>query len=125
MNDKFRVAAVVGVPAMVAGLVVAQEQKRRPESAYTWGWISWGAFSALGFTALEGYAMAKGEHGNTLSVHWRRTFGIYPKKRWHPFGRAAVCAGLGWLAYHIAFEPGDDPRLRASGIVVLSETTKG
>lgn len=96
----------------------------KPKTRYTWGWIVWAGVSGIGFALLEGIALRQGEHGNTLSVHWRRTFGIYPPKPWHPVGRAAVLAFCAWLAHHIAFAPGDDPRLRGQGIVVLSETTE-
>jgi hypothetical protein len=97
----------------------------KPETQYTWGWIVWTGVSLGGFAVLEGIALRKGEHGNTLSCHLRRTFGIYPRKRWHPVGRAAFLGGLLWLGHHIAFAPGDDPRLRGHGIVLTSEATEG
>lgn len=84
----------------------------RPKTRYTYGWLAWAAISAGGFAILEGIALAKGEHGNTLSCHWRRVMGIYPEKPWTPAGKTVVISGLAWVAYHIAFEPGDDPRLR-------------
>ena len=84
----------------------------RPKTQYTYGWLAWAGVAGGGFLALEGIALRKGEHGNTLSCHWRRVAGIYPEKPWTPAGKAVVVTGLAWLAYHIAIEPGDDPRLR-------------
>jgi hypothetical protein len=43
--------------------------------------------------------------------------GIYPEKPWAPAGKAAVITGLAWVAYHIAFELGDDPRTRTRNVV--------
>lgn len=123
MQDKKAVLVAVGVPAAILGMVAAQERKYKPETPYTWGWLAWAAVTAGGFAALEGWAVGRGQHGNTLSAHWRRTFGIHPRKRWHPVSRTAVCGGLFWVAYHIAFESGEDPRLRVSGIVGTSDTT--
>lgn len=87
-----------------------------PEDRYTYAWIGWAAISAGGFAALQGYALRNGQHDRTLSVHTRRLLGIYPRKPWHPIGRAFVVGGMAgfaaWFSHHIAFSPGDDPRLR-------------
>lgn len=107
MNEKRRMTILVRVP--------------KPKTRYTWGWIAWTGISLGGFAALEGYALRKGEHGNTLSCHLRRTFGIYPRQPWHPVGRAAFLGGLVWLGHHIVFAPGDDPRLRGQGLAITME----
>lgn len=88
----------------------------KPEDRYTWGWIGWATLSAGGFAVLEGYALRKGQHNRTLSVHTRRLLGIYPRRPWSLVGRAIVIGGTAgfaaWFSHHIALSPGDDPRLR-------------
>jgi hypothetical protein len=95
----------------------------KPEDRYTYVWIGWALLSAGGFAAAEGYALRTGQHHRTLSVHTRRLLGIYPKRPWHPIGRAFVIGGMAgfaaWFSHHIAFSPGDDPRARK--IVLLEE----
>lgn len=86
----------------------------RPQKKYTYGWIVWAGISATGFAILEGYALYKGEHGDTLSCHTRRITGIHPRQPWHFAGRAAVIGFCGWFTHHICFAPGDDPRQRAN-----------
>ncbi len=77
---------------------------RRPETRYSWYWILWAAFSGGGFLILEGHAIRKGEIGNTLSVHWRRLFGICPERPWSPVTKMMVCGLLQWLIIHIVVE---------------------
>lgn len=83
---------------------------RRPETRYTWYWIIWAVLSGGGFFALEAKAVASGEVGNTLSVHWRRLFGIYPEKAWSPVTKMMVCGLLQWLIIHIVVEGKHDIR---------------
>lgn len=78
---------------------------------YTWCWIAWLAVTVGIGAALEGYALRRGEFENTLSVHTRRVAGIYPRKPWHPVGRAAILLTALWVVNHIVFGPHSDSRL--------------
>lgn len=83
---------------------------RKPQTRYTWYWIAWAVLSGGGFAILEGHAVRRGEVGNTLSVHWRRLFGIYPERPWSPVTKMMVCGLLQWLIIHIIVEGKEDIR---------------
>lgn len=97
----------------------------RPEDRFTYAWIGWALLSGGGFAALQSYALRRGQHNRTLSVHTRKLLGIYPRKPWHPIGRAFIIGGMAgfaaWFSHHIAFAPGDDPRLRGLILEEIAE----
>lgn len=96
----------------------------KPEDHFNWGWIIWAVVSAVGFAALEGHAIRRQRFDRTLSTHWRRTFGIHPRKPWHVAGRAIVILGCFWIAQHIAFTPTEYVRIRRY-LNIVEETGAG
>jgi hypothetical protein len=90
---------------------------RRPQTRYTWYWIVWAILSGGGFTVLEAQAVRSGQVGNTLSVHWRRLFGIHPERPWSPVTKMMICGLLQWLIIHIIVEGKEERNARIRDIV--------
>lgn len=70
---------------------------------WAWAWICWGA----AFLVLEGIALARKQHGDTLSEHvWRLLDVRNPKTgvalEWHVrLRRSVLVMGLAWLVVHL------------------------
>ncbi len=71
-------------------------------TVWTWLWLAWGVL----FLVIEGVALANREHGDTLSEHVWRLFGIgRPGNRPAVTGsvrlrRFLLLAFMAWLALH-------------------------
>lgn len=66
---------------------------------FTVAWVLW----ALGFVAIEGWALFRKEDGDTLSEHIRALAGTSggPGGRFIKVRRLLLLGGLAWLAVHL------------------------